>query len=119
MKQFLIVISMAPFLMDAQIYIDASDQLPDIWTHKASMDVRATDVDNDGDLDVILANEFQPNVLLLNDGKANFHIKEKAFSSVSHDSEDIALADFNGDGIIGVSDFNQFRARFGKRLGFE
>ena len=37
------------------------------------MDVRAVDIDGDEDLDIILANEFQGNTILSNDGNGNFY----------------------------------------------
>ncbi len=81
------------------IYQDASDNLPELGSRKASMDVRAADIDKDGDLDIILANEFQPNSILINDGKGKFTDEsEKRLPQVIHDSEDVAIADFNGDG---------------------
>jgi hypothetical protein len=84
---------------EAQLYSNASQNLPDNGAKGQSMDVRALDIDADGDLDIILANEFQPNTILLNDGTGVF---SKAAANVLpqevHDSEDIAIADFNGDG---------------------
>ncbi|MCU0353993.1 MAG: FG-GAP-like repeat-containing protein [Cytophagales bacterium] len=81
-------------------YRDASDNLPELGARKASMDVRAMDVDQDGDLDIVLANEFQPNSILVNDGKGNFTDESEArLPQVVHDSEDVAIADFNGDGL--------------------
>ena len=35
-----------------------------------SMDAGVGDVDDDGDLDIVIANEFNPNILLINDGAA-------------------------------------------------
>ena len=57
------------------------------------------DIDGDGDLDVILAQEFQPNVLLLNDGNGRFEdASAERMPIARHDSEDIAIADVDGDG---------------------
>lgn len=85
----------------AQLYTDASANLPDDGAKGASMDVRAVDVDNDGDLDIVLANEFQPNTLLVNDGAGVFTKADAdALPQEVHDSEDIAIADFNGDGHV-------------------
>lgn len=82
-------------------YHDASDNLPELGARKASMDVRAIDIDQDGDLDIILANEFQPNSILINDGTGKFTDESaQRLPQVVHDSEDIAIADFNGDGLL-------------------
>jgi hypothetical protein len=85
------------------VYRDGSSGLPDAGARKASMDVRAADVDNDGDLDVLLANEFQPNSLLINDGRGQFtdESRERLPQPV-RDSEDMVVADFNGDGLLDV-----------------
>ncbi|MEM1322819.1 MAG: T9SS type A sorting domain-containing protein [Bacteroidota bacterium] len=83
----------------AQLYINFSNNLPDDGATGQSVDVYSEDMDNDGDLDIILANEYQPNVLLLNSG-AGFYTKalDGTIPPDVHDSEDIAVADFNGDG---------------------
>jgi hypothetical protein len=62
------------------------------------MDAVAGDADGDGDADLALAMEFQPNVLLLNDGGARFRDASAQLPRAEHDSEDIAFADFDGDG---------------------
>ncbi len=83
------------------LYTDASDNLPEEGARKASMDVRAVDIDQDGDLDIVLANEFQPNSILINNGKGIFTDESaERLPQVVHDSEDIAVADFNGDGLL-------------------
>jgi pimeloyl-ACP methyl ester carboxylesterase len=82
------------------LYQDMSSQLPDDGAKTAAMDVVAVDIDNDKDLDIILANEFEANTLLINDGKGNFtNESTKRLPQEIHDSEDIAVADFNGDGL--------------------
>ena len=90
-----------PFSLHAQLYSDASNNLPDNGAKGPSMDVRAVDVDGDGDLDIVLANEFQPNTILLNDGNAVFtNGTVGSLPQPNHDSEDVAIADFNNDGHI-------------------
>lgn len=85
----------------AQLYINASANLPDNGAKGASMDVRAADLDNDGDLDIVLANEFQPNTILINDGKGRFTNGTPGnLPQPVKDSEDVAIADFNRDGIL-------------------
>ena len=91
-----------PFLTipaSAQLYTNASNNLPDNGARGPSMDVRTADIDGDGDLDIILANEFQANTILLNDGSGNF--TNGTFNNIPqpiNDSEDVAIADFNQDG---------------------
>src|SRR5690349_6099318 len=67
-----------------------------------ALDVALWDVDNDRDLDAILALESEPNRLYLNDGKGMFTWKKGAFTDVDHDSEHVRIADFNKDGIADV-----------------
>ena len=66
------------------------------------MDARAADLDMDGDLDVVLAHEFQPNILLLNDGTGRFSNASARLPSAARDSEDVGIADFDGDGDLDV-----------------
>lgn len=76
-----------------------------------TMDGQAIDIDNDGDLDMILAMEFQTNKILINNGSGQLVDESKSrFPSDVHDSEDIAIADFDGDGdldIVFVSEDDQ------------
>jgi hypothetical protein len=62
------------------------------------MDAAAGDVDGDGDLDLALAMEFEPKVLLLNDGGGRFRNGSAQLPRAVHDSEDVSFADFDGDG---------------------
>jgi hypothetical protein len=95
--------------------VSATHLPPPNTVSQSSMDVTATDIDDDGDLDLVIAAEFQANVLLLNDGTGKFtHAKDAfapfnaeqmklppgapAFLKEGHDSEDIAIVDLNGDG---------------------
>lgn len=92
--------SICPFL-HAQLYTDASSNLPDNGAKGQSMDVRAVDIDHDGDPDIVLANEFQANTILLNDGHGVFtKAPADALPQEVHDSEDVAVADFNQDGHV-------------------
>ena len=85
--------------LSAQFYLNASSQLPDNGAKQQSMDVRAADLDQDGDLDIVLANEFQGNTILYNDGAGNFTTAlAGTLPARIQDSEDVAIADFNGDG---------------------
>jgi hypothetical protein len=64
----------------------------------ACMNAAAGDVDNDGDLDLALAMEFEPKKLLLNDGQGRFSDASMQLPQAVHDSEDVAFADFDNDG---------------------
>jgi hypothetical protein len=86
-----------PWLVDS-----TATALPAVLAYNNGMDVEAADIDGDGDLDIIVAKEFQPNTLLLNDGHGHFTEATGRFSNDSHDSEDIAVADFDGDGDLDV-----------------
>jgi hypothetical protein len=68
-------------------------------TPGSSMDAQSFDADGDGDLDLLVAKEFAPNVLLLNDGSGRMTVAPAgALPPGAHDSEDVAVADYDGDG---------------------
>lgn len=97
----LIIFICLPSFVFTQVYQNTSNNLPDNGAKGASMDVRAADIDADGDLDIILANEFQPNTILINDGQGVFlngtagNLPQK-----NSDSEDVSIQDFNADGYL-------------------
>jgi hypothetical protein len=76
-----------------------------------SMDARPVDIDGDNDLDIVVACEFCPNIILINDGAGFFANESSArLPQPAHDSEDIGIADFDRDGdpdIIFVSEDDQ------------
>jgi len=76
-----------------------------------SMDAAIADLDQDGDLDILIANEHRPNILLINDGTGRFvNESVRRIPQIAHDSEDIGIADFDLDGdldIIIVSEDDQ------------
>jgi hypothetical protein len=87
------------------------------------MNAAAGDADGDGDLDLALAMEYEPKVLLRNDGRGRFSDASVELPRDVHDSEDVAFADFDGDGdldLVLVSEddrtdelyFNDGKARF-------
>lgn len=64
-----------------------------------SMDLVSVDIDMDGDEDLVIASEFRQNIILINDGKGKFsNGTEGRLPKKNHDSEDIAVADFDKDG---------------------
>lgn len=82
-----------------------------------SMDVGVADLDGDGDLDVVVPQEFLVNKMLLNQGGARFADVSDRYPPLSaeemaggperlrgpgrgHDSEDVSIADFDGDGVL-------------------
>jgi len=67
-----------------------------------SMDAGVADMDGDGNLDIVIANEFRPNILLLNDGQGSFLLASDRLPRTERDSEDVGLADFDGDGDLDI-----------------
>ncbi len=99
MKKMILFFCLAPLCGQAQLFSNASNNLPNNGSMGPSMDVRAADLDGDGDLDIVLANEGPPNTILLNDGNGVFTNGTAGnLPQENHDSEDIAIADFNNDG---------------------
>lgn len=63
-----------------------------------SMEATMADLDRDGDLDLVIAREFEVSLVLLNDGTGRFTDDRSRLPQVVRDYEDIAIADFDGDG---------------------
>ena len=80
----------------------SSTHLPAGLLNGLSMDAGAADLDADGDLDIVIANEFRPNILLLNDGTGRFSDGSSRLPAASRDSEDVGIADFDGDGDLDI-----------------
>jgi len=82
------------------IYKDVTTtNLPYDDLQQLSMDAGIADLDQDGDMDILIANEHKPNILLINNGKGKFtNESNMRIPQVSHDSEDIGIADFDLDG---------------------
>ncbi len=85
--------------------------LPAMSLQGRSMDAKPADLDGDGDLDIVVANEHAFNIILINDGKGKFSDETtKRLPLNRRDSEDIAIADFDGDGdpdLVFVSEDDQ------------
>ena len=59
------------------------------------------DIDNDGDLDVIVGNDMAPNALYLNDGAGNF-LKSGSFGNPYSPTRNIKTVDIDSDGDIDI-----------------
>lgn len=77
-----------------------------------SMDAEPVDIDADGDPDWVVAKEFGANVVLVNDGTGRFTDGSDArLPRGVHDSEDVAAADFDGDGDVDLVSVSEDDAR--------
>jgi len=94
------------------IFEDVSDaHLPVNDLVELTMDAMPADIDGDGDLDIILAMEHKPNILLVNDGTGRFTNESAVrIPQIPHDSEDVGVGDLDRDGdldIVVVSEDDQ------------
>ena len=86
-----------------QLFTDATvEHLPTSALTGYSMDAALADVDGNGTLDVVIANEFRPNILLLGEPDGHFRDASDRFPSHERDSEDVGIADFDGDGDLDI-----------------
>ena len=68
-----------------------------------SMDANAADLDEDGDIDLVIAHEYRPNILLLNEGEGSFrNVSSERIPQVNRDSEDVGIADLDGDNDLDI-----------------
>lgn len=95
--------------------VSSSNLPPIVLNNNNSMDVAVADIDKDGDPDLVIAVEFVKNVILKNDGKGKFSDASNLIPDIEsrldskpypyypyHDSEDIAIADFDKDGDLDI-----------------
>ncbi len=112
----------APLFRD----VSATHLPPPLSVSQSSMDVEAVDLDGDGDLDLVVAGEFQTNVLLINDGTGRFTDGSAGLGTLppvevpgplppAHDSEDIAAEDFDGDGHVDLIFVSEDDVRYGRQ----
>ncbi len=64
--------------------------------------LKTSDMDNDGDSDVVVANYSQQNVIFYNDGSGNL-LTSMGLGTASDNSRALALADFDNDGRTDVA----------------
>jgi hypothetical protein len=76
--------------------------LPPGLTAGLSMDVKSADLDGDGDADLVVAMEWAPHLILLNDGEGRFVDAPDRSPRTTHDHEEAVLADFDGDGHVDI-----------------
>ena len=85
------------------LYRDVSEtHMPKPPVAAQSKDARPVDIDGDGDLDIIIAHEYRPNILLINEGGRFSNQSAARLPQRNRDSEDIAAADFDGDGDLDI-----------------
>ncbi|MBX8559681.1 VCBS repeat-containing protein [Pseudomonas cichorii] len=82
----------------SSVYVDATATHAPIEPSLHATDSVFIDVDHDGDLDMVVSVEHGVNRLYLNNGKGRLTNKPGAFGKVTHDSEHVRTADFDGDG---------------------
>lgn len=102
MRDFLVTAALAATVPLTPLWRDASAELPPKEGRGFSMNVKAGDVDGDGDPDLVLAMEFQRNRLLLNDGRGRFRDASDRLPDPARDSEEVELVDVEGDGDLDI-----------------
>lgn len=83
-------------------FIDATKtHLPAV--NDGTQDIALVDLDDDGDLDMVVANEVPPNRLLLNDGKGRFtEASDRLDLPVALHTREVHVFDANGDSKLDI-----------------
>lgn len=78
----------------------SSSNLPTGSLSGTNMSALAVDIEGDGDLDIVIASNG-PNKILINNGAGEFSVLANTIlNSFSFNSQDVAVADFNSDGLF-------------------
>ena len=127
------LLSSAACAQDSAIrFIDASDtHLPEVPPQGlASMDAQAVDIDDDGDLDLVVPQEWRANRILINNSKGVFTARKEPFPLakadelirpetapdwLQKDTEDVSIIDLNGDGVRDIIMVVEDDLKFGRR----
>jgi len=97
-------VNVTSFSGDTILYTDVSaTHLPLGVVSGPGMDAETGDLDGDGDLDIVIANEYQSNKILLNNGLGIFTDGTPGrLPQKNLDSEDIGIADLDRDGDLDI-----------------
>jgi len=83
--------------------IVSATHLPVTSLEGRSMDARFSDFDGDGDQDLVIVLEFEPNILLINAGGGVFNDESNTrLPRSARDSQDVGVADFDLDGNMDI-----------------
>lgn len=89
----------APQIQAQSLWADSTQNINSAFLNLRTMDVQSADLNGDGHKDIVLAIEFFGNRVLFNDGNGHFQdVSQGKFSTAHHDSEDITIADLDGNG---------------------
>ncbi|MEM7700557.1 MAG: VCBS repeat-containing protein [Pseudomonadota bacterium] len=95
----------------------------------ASMDAEAVDIDDDGDLDLVVPQEWRANRILINNGAGVFIARENPFPLAKpnelvrpetapnwllKDTEDVSILDLNADGVLDIVMVVEDDLKFGR-----
>jgi len=102
-RSVLVCCAGAPALAGEVLFRDVSRELlPLAPTGGNTMDAEIADLNADGHPDVVLAVEFGANCVLFGSEKGLRYDADALPGGSVHDSEDIAIADFDGDGDLDI-----------------